>query len=104
MNNKIFTYVGFAIRSGKVKLGVNAIASCRGKIPLMILCDTASENTKKDARSLARKFGAKLILSKETTVETLTNKPLCKLCAVLDESLANAIENNVDDNFLFLEA
>lgn len=102
MNGKIYTYIGFSIRARKILLGVNAISFCKRKIPLMILCGTASENTKKEALSLAKKFGSKLLLSTVDTVEDLTNKPFCKLCAVLDESLARAIIDNIDENFRFL--
>ena len=102
MNTKIYTYIGFAIKSGKAKLGVGAIEFTKGKIPLMLLCDTASENTKKDAKGLARKHLSKLILVKNTTVEELTNKAHCKLAGVLDESLSNAIIDNLDDNYVLL--
>lgn len=102
MNGKIYTYVGFSIRSGKVKLGVNAVSFYKGKIPLMILCDTATENTKKEVLSLSKRFGSKVLLTKVDTVEDLTNKPFCKLCAVLDENLAQAILDNVDENFQIL--
>lgn len=104
MNGKIYTYLGFAIKMGRAKLGVGAVEFTKGKIPLMLLCSTASENTQKDAHSLARRHGSTLILVKSPTLEELTNKKNCKLAAVLDESLANAIKTNVDDNFLFLEA
>ena len=104
MNSKIYTYLGFAIKSGKAKLGVGAIEFTKGRIPLMLLCDTASDNTKKDALALSKRHGAKLLLVKNVTLEALTNKKNCRLAAVLDESLASAILSVNDDNFVILEA
>lgn len=104
MNSKIFTYVGFSKRSGKIRLGVNAVAFYKGRIPLMIVCGTASDNTKKDAAKLAKKHGAKLLVSLSDKVEDLASKPNCKLIAVLDDNLAKAIIDNIDDNFRYSEA
>ena len=108
INGTVFSYLGFAKKAGKLKAGVNAISTLRGAIPLMILCDSASDNTKKEAAALSKKHGSKLYLSKEVTVEKLVNKENCKLVAVLDDSLAKAIINAINslknDQFVFLEA
>ena len=126
VKDKIFSYLGFAKKAGKMKAGVNAVATLKGRVPLIVLCDSASENTKKDALSLAKKYRSALVLSVGYTVEELINKENCKvvavtdgpmspLCevadaclAVTDESLANAIINTVkqekDGKFVFLEA
>lgn len=95
--SKVLTYVGFAIRSGNLRTGVNAISTLR-RADLLVVCKTASSNTVKDAESLAKKFNCPLVLS-GTSVEEITGKENCKLMAVTDESLAGAIMNNLDDNF-----
>lgn len=108
IKGKVFTYLGFAKKAGKIKAGVNSISTLRGNIPLMIICDSASDNTKKEALSLSKKHGSKLLLTKEVTVEELINKENCKLVAVIDDSLAKAIieliESVKNDRFVFLEA
>ena len=108
VKDKIFSYLGFAKKAGKMKAGVNAVATLKGRVPLIVLCDSASENTKKDALSLAKKYRSTLVLSVGHTVEELINKENCKVVAVTDESLANAIINTVkqekDGKFVFLEA
>lgn len=100
MRDKIYTYIGFAVKAGKVRLGVNAIGTIKNTIPLMLLCDTASENTKKDAVKLAKKYGSKIVVSKEDKLEDLFYKENCKLAAVLDESLAKAILDNLNEKFV----
>lgn len=100
MKDKIHTYIGFSLKSGKVRLGVNAILTIKGKIPLLILCDSASDNTKKDALKIAKKYNSSIILCKNEKLEDLFYKENCKLAAILDESLAKAISDNLNENFV----
>ena len=105
MPEKIVSYIGFAIRARKVKLGVNAADSAKvGTIKLLVLCSTAAKNTVKEAVSLSKKHGAKIVLSKLFTVEEITHKEKCKLIAVLDKELSGAILNNLNEHFVILEA
>jgi hypothetical protein len=98
MKSKAETFIGFILRSGKYRLGVNAIKTVKS-VFLLVLCHTASENTKKDAQKLARKLRAKLIISNKFTIEELTNKEHCKLMAVTDKALSTALIGSLDENF-----
>ena len=97
-NNKIATYVGFSIKSRNCKMGVNAVATLKNA-EILMLCHTASENTKKDAIKLANRFRAKLIISRKYTLADITFKDNCKLLAITDKSLAKAIIDNLDTDF-----
>ena len=99
--SKVETFIGFTLRSGKCRLGVNAIKTLK-KVELLLLCSTASENTVKDAVKLAKRFRTKLIVSKTTPIEILTGKEHCKLMAVTDLSLAKAIIGALDENFTLM--
>ncbi len=99
MADKLRTYIGFAIKAGKVRTGVNAIGTLKGRIPLLILCSTASENTVKDAVKLSKKHSAAIVVSNDLVAD-LFNKENCKLAAILDQSLANAILDNLNDKFV----
>jgi hypothetical protein len=92
------TFIGFAIRSNNYRLGVNAIGTLK-KAELLILCDTTSENGRKDAIKLAKKLRVKIVLSKTFKLEDLTGKEKCKLMAITDKPLATAIINHLDENF-----
>ena len=98
--SKILTFIGFALRARKVRCGVNAISTIKKKVKLLILCQTASENTFKDALSLSKKLSAELVISKKYKVEDLVYKECCKLIAVEDNSLSDAILQNLDDDFI----
>lgn len=99
VRDKIYTYIGFAIRSGKIRIGVNAIQTLKGNIPLLLLCNTASNNTVKDAQKLAKKFNSKIVLSKVDKLEDIFYKENCKVVAILDQSLATAILDNINEKF-----
>lgn len=100
LQDKILTYIGFSIKAGKVRTGVNAIGTLRGPVPLLILCDSASKNTVEDAVKLAKQLKAKLVLSKVYKVEDIFRKENCKLAAITDQSLAKAIIDNLNEKFV----
>lgn len=88
--SKAFTFIGFAIKARKVKMGVNAVATLK-KAELLIICHTASENTLKDAVSLSKKLNAKLLILNEVELCEVVFKENTKLIAVTDKGLADAI-------------
>ena len=98
IRSKAETFIGFSMRAGKYRLGVNAIGTLK-RCELLILCATASENTKKDAIKAAKRFRCRLIISGRKTVEELTGKEKCKLMAITDKGLAKAITDNLNDEF-----
>lgn len=102
IKSKIESYVGFALRSGKYRCGVNAIGTLK-KAKLLILCATASDNTRGDAVKLSKKFHCDVVVSNKITVEKLTGKENCKLLAITDVSLAKAIKDNLNGDFTLLD-
>ncbi|MBQ3165943.1 MAG: hypothetical protein IKD14_04250 [Clostridia bacterium] len=100
MQDKIRSYIGFAIRAGKVRTGVNAISTLKKSVPLLLLCSTASPNTVKDAVKLATNLKARLVVSKAETLENIFNKQNCKLAAIMEPSLAAAIIDNLNEKFV----
>ncbi len=100
MQSKVLSYIGFAVKAGKVRTGVNVAKTVKGRVPLMIICETASENTLKEATEIAKKLGAKMVMTHGIKVEDIFNKVNCKLALVTDNSLASAILSNLDDQFV----
>lgn len=101
MNNKgkAETFIGFAIRTGNYRIGTNACQTLK-KASLVIVCSSASDNTKKDADKLARKFGCKIIETKEKTLEEYTHRGNAKVMAIADKSLSKAILSNAEEDFI----
>lgn len=101
--SKIESYVGFAMRAGKCRCGMNSVASLK-VAHVLLLCATASGNTAKEAAKLAGKFRCKLVLCKGAALETLTHREGCKVAAVTDRSLARAILEHLDEQFTEYQA
>ncbi len=97
--SKAQTFIGFAIKARKCKIGTNAVETLK-KAHLVIVCESASENTKKQANKLADKFNCPLLTTKEQTLEQLTYKENAKVMAVADFALAKAILENSQDDFI----
>ena len=96
---KAETFIGFSIRARKAKIGTNAVATLK-RANLVIVCKTASENTKKEAEKLATKFRCPLLETKNSLLSDLTHKDNTKVMAIADTALAKAIIDNSESDFI----
>ncbi len=87
--SKIQTYLGFALRAGKLTLGVNAAATVKKGVFLLVMDEGTAENSRKEIVKLVKKFACPLITVQD--LESLVQKPNCKLAAVREKNLAEAI-------------
>ena len=99
LRSKAESYIGFCIKAGKLTCGFNAVETLKRDVHLLLLCGGASENSKKNALKLQKRFGCELILCEEGRLEALTGKENCKLAAVRDRGLAKAILSAADDQY-----
>ena len=99
---KAQTFIGFAIRARKCKIGMNALQTLK-TINLMICCKSASDNTKKQAKKIAEKYRCPLLLTTRKTLEELTFKENAKVMAVSDKALSKAILDNLENDFIATE-
>ena len=70
---KAQTFIGFAIRAKKYRIGMNAVQTLKS-INLLIVCCSASENTLKDAKKVASKYHCPILITNETKLEEMTYK------------------------------
>ena len=97
--NKVKTFIGFAMRTGKFRIGTNAAATLK-KASLVIVCHTAAENTKKEADKLAAKHRCKIIETVIKTLSELTFRENAKVMAIADSALSKAILDNSEKDFI----
>ena len=97
--SKAETFIGFAIRTGKFRIGLNACGTLK-KASLMLVCNSASENTVKDAIKLAKKFGCPILSPKEKKLEQITYRDNAKVMAIADKDLSKAILDNSENDFI----
>lgn len=98
MNNKIKTYLGFCLKSGKLKIGLNNLEELKKKVFLIIVNEKLGENSFKKIIKHADKFSCKILLTREDLSEYV-NKD-CMVIAIQDKNLASAILDNLDDGFI----
>ena len=97
--SKIESYLGFARRAGKLTLGVQAADTVRRGVFLLVADESVAPNNKKEIEKLRVRFSCPLIYV--SGLEEMTGKANCKLAAVRDEHLAEAIiksESGKNDN------
>lgn len=93
-DNKIESYIGFCIRSRKIVLGVNALGFNKKPVYLLLQCKSAAKNTVKEAQKFKERLRVNLYEIED--LSSLVYKENCKLCAITDKSLAEAIENRLN--------
>ncbi len=96
---KAETYIGFAMRSGKYRIGANAVLTLK-KIELLLVCKSASENTRKDVIKLASKHNCQVLITKEKELAEMTHRENSKVMAICDKELAKAIVENSSIDFI----
>ena len=95
MQNKTGTYLGFCRRAGKLTLGVNAARATRERVYLLVADRAASENCKKEIAKLSVKFACPVVWL--DGLSSLVGKEMCKVAAVREEHLAQAICASVQE-------
>ena len=92
--NKVKTYVGFAVKSRKIRYGVDDILKLKNA-DLIMVSDSLAESGMKKLEAFANRKSLSLIkLSEEDFVEVVQNISI-KALAVLDINLADAIKKNL---------
>lgn len=96
--SKAGTFIGFCIKAGKISLGSNAIGTLRKNVYLLIIDGSAAKNSYRYALKYKNRFNCPLLVCKEG-FEDVVHKPFCRLAAISDKNLAEAIINSGDNNY-----
>ena len=99
--NKIEAYLGFALRAGKLTLGLNSIETLKKGVCCLLLDEGAAKNSHKEARKLKVRFACPLIIVKD--LGALIKREGCKVAAVKDSSLADAILKEAGEQGISIE-
>ena len=87
--DKIETYLGFCIRSGRIEFGVDRAESLKKGVYLLMASASLSENSMKTLVKL--KFSCPLLIAEGVELGDLLHRPAVKAAAVKDKNLASAI-------------
>ena len=94
--SKAETLIGFCLKARKCKTGMNAVKTLR-RANLIIVCNTASENTVKEARGLSEKWRAELYVTAVKPLAEYVHKDNVKVMAVTDKIFADGLAQGVTD-------
>ena len=95
---KAESYLGFCLRARKITLGTGATDCLKNGVHLIIVCSTASENCFKLAKKFAKRHSCPLMVCK-SGLENAVHRPGCKIAAITDRELAQAVISSADENF-----
>ena len=98
MQSKVQSYIGFCKRARKITLGSSAVGALRGEVYLLLLDKNAAKNSLRYALKYKRKFNCPLLVCGDN-FEELVGKPNCRLAAIREKSLANAILNSGEPGY-----
>ena len=91
--SKIKSYYGFALKSGNLAIGLDSILKANCKV--IIIAKTLANNSKN--KCLSKTNNSKIVeLDQEIMMEITENSKILAV-GVTDESLANAIINNLSN-------
>ena len=98
--DKVETLTGFAVKASKLVYGSDNIIKGRKK-PLVMMCSTASDNTKAAVKSFCDTTQTDLIITKKPLEEIVYRKN-CKVIAFTDKQMAEAIKKNINENYTLI--
>ena len=99
MPDKIESLLGFAVRAGKILYGFDNIETMRKKRYLLIFDKTASERLARHVQTYAQSKKLPLLKVKHKKLEDLVNKLNCKVVALTDKQMSEAILKFVNENY-----
>ena len=88
--SKVHSYIGFCKRARKITLGSSAVGTLKGGVYLLLLDKKAAKNSIRYALKYKRKFSCPILVCGDD-FEELVGKQNCRLAAILDKNLADAI-------------
>lgn len=101
MQNKIYSYIGFCKKARKITLGSSATGIIKGDVYLLIMDKNAAKNSQRFALKYKRRFNCPLIMLDD--FENLVGKHDCRLAAIRDKNLAQAILDSGEAYELYTE-
>ena len=95
--SKIKTYIGFAIKSRKIKFGVDDILKLKNA-HLIIVSDSLAESGLKKIEGFASRKSIEVIKFSEIDFQEVVQNISIKATALLDQNLADAIKKNLTNS------
>lgn len=94
---KVVSYIGFAIKSRKIKYGVDDILKLK-KASLILVSETLTESGMNKIQNFAANKKIEVIKLNSDEFGKIIQNISIKVTAILDDNLAEAIKKNLTNN------
>ena len=90
--DKLKSYLGFSIKSGKAIFGLDSLCEYTKVVRLVIVCSTVSDNSLKKVSELCEYKKWKMVqLNDDLVLGTLISRENCKIIGLTDKNLSSAV-------------
>ena len=93
--NKISTYLGFAIKSGKVVFGYDNLITTKKNIKLVLICSSLNDKMCSKVTVFCQKKNISIYRFETDQLSDMVHRDNCKVIGIVDESLSKAIKNEL---------
>lgn len=93
--NKISTYAGFAIKSGKVVFGYDNLITSKKNIKLVLICSSINDKMYNKIQGYCDGKHIKYYKFDNEILSDIIHRDNCKMLGITDESLSKAIKNEL---------
>ena len=97
MNNKLASYFGFCVRSGKIAYGVDDIEKQKKSVFLIVYDGALGASSTRLILKAKERLGCPLLIAEDNVLSELLHKPAVKAVAIKDNHLAKAILSVLDN-------
>lgn len=87
-NSKLFSYIGFSIKSRNIILGGDAILDSKKKVYVILMDNSINNTADKKINNYAKTHGIPIFRLKDGVVAEYSSIAKCKCLALLDSNLA----------------
>ena len=94
--SKVENYLGFCIRGRKIIFGAESIEKQKRGVYLLIVDGAIGKNSLKPAVAAMERLHCPMLMTSEGLLGEMLHKPAVKAVAIKDDSLAGAIEKEID--------
>lgn len=94
--SRLVSYIGFAIKSGKVIFGYDKLFQSKKLPKIIIYCQTLSEKMKNKLELFASFKKIKLLTLEKFILSDIIKRDNCKVIGICDDNLSNVISAEID--------
>lgn len=94
--NKLISYIGFAIKSGKIIFGYDNLFQSKKLPQIIIFCKTLSEKMKNKLELFAKSKKIKLLTLENFILSDIIKRDNCKVIGICDENLSHVICGEIE--------